>query len=82
MLPKGVGHVRVGGEKHLIHSGDGPTATIRWPGEKPQGPGGILVHVYGAHLRPAHAWQVAPAGQIAPATCDIPSRSPAQASDA
>ena len=48
MMPRGVGHVKIDGNKHLVHTSDGPAGTMRWPGEAPGGPGGIIVHAPGS----------------------------------
>ena len=45
MLLRPVGHVRGGKEaqKLLVHSPEGPGATVRWPGVEPVGPGAMLI---------------------------------------
>ena len=47
MMPRGIGHIKLDGVKHLIYSADGPIGTVRWPAEGPGGSGGALLHIPG-----------------------------------
>ena len=69
MLLRPAGHAlpvdrRSGERRLLVHSAEGPSATVRWPGTLPYGPGGLLVAqtrqgaAQARALSPLEVWRV------------------------